>query len=608
MTRQLNHSYEVEVLQEHESIQSFDYSDGDEVEIRLLSALKACKDLGATSAELSRHVTDWPSKYHLSPSRHNLLRSIDWDEGTQILELGCGCGAMTRYLGESGADVIAVEGSMRRKEIAAQRCRDLPNVRVICNNLMDFTTSQRFDIVTLIGVLEYAPRYIVAKDPISVCLKKAASFLKPDGVLVLAIENQLGLKYFNGCDEDHLGWPYYGLHGLYCKDEPTTLGRAVLESKLTDAGLPKHRIFFPFPDYKLPQVILSESALTTQGFDAAALLAGITSGNVAGEFHPNFHENLAWRAVVENGLLSHLTNSFLIVAASTDEALRKLETDWIACTYTTSRTPSYATETRFTQAGNKILVKKQRLYPEIPLPNVTLPTGGLKHLSDTVSDYIVGTPYLLDLQRRLGRNEGIDGVIEWAAPWLELLLAHSSVSESGLVLPGEWIDAIPQNFILDEDGRLRRIDNEWRIDGTVPLETITLRGLLISLGMSPTSIALQGVKIRDLLKEISASKGVSITDAAFDSFLNSDSKFISAVENRNQDEARQRLGLALDYHVTCQVTPEPAIDYYNRVVKELREEILRVKSTVSWRLTKPLRGVWNFFLLSAVRYLPRKRL
>lgn len=77
---------------------------------------------------------------------------------------------------------------------------------------------ERFDVVTLIGVLEYARKYFSVEpgnDPVKATLEKARRMLKPGGVFLLAIENQLGLKYFAGRPEDHNGVPMYGIEDLY---------------------------------------------------------------------------------------------------------------------------------------------------------------------------------------------------------------------------------------------------------------------------------------------------------------------------------------------------------------------------------------------------------
>ena len=573
--------------------EGMDYSDGADVEGALLCAVEGASDLSSTSNELVKAVVDWPTEYHFSYRRHNLLRSLNFAPGSSILELGCGCGAMTRFLGESVSDVVAVEGSPSRAQIAGERCRDLPNVRIVCDNLMTFDTGRRFDFVTLIGVLEYAPRYISAIDPIVDCLKRAAGFLKPGGILIIAIENQLGLKYFNGSPEDHIGVPYYGLLGLYRHNEPTTLGRVVLQKKLAAAGLPHSHFSYPFPDYKLPQVILSDKAVSTPGFDAAALLAGIASGAAGYDgFHPNWHENMAWRPIIENGLLSQLANSFLILAAVSEDALRRSEMDWLACAYATNRTPAFATETRFTSSSDSISVEKCGLFRDEAVPKVCWFGNRLLHQPDSVCDYIFGRPYLLDLQERMGRGEGVDSVIEWAAPWLEWLMDNATTSEEGDVLPGWLVDAIPQNFIRGVDGVLRRIDDEWRMENPVPLTTVIIRGLVNALGLSPTSGLLSGVSLEGLIVRVAAERGIVLSKAAIERAAEHEGMLRSIVYAGNSDDSKLMFMSSLERppgnHFSVLLS-----GYQQRIQEDLTMEINRVKKTVSWRITAPLRGLWN---------------
>lgn len=566
------------------------------MENRLLEVIRSCHDLSCVSAELQAHVTDWPSEYHLSSARHNLLRPFPFSPADRILELGCGCGAITRYLGESGARVVALEGSQRRAVIAQERCRDLPNVTIQCSNLMDYRTDERFDYVTLIGVLEYAPIYIHADDPVLACLQHARSFLKENGTLILAIENQLGLKYFNGCDEDHLGKPYYGLHGLYHQDEPTTLGRAVLENRLISAGLPHHRFSYPLPDYKLPQVILSDEALTTPDFDAAALLAGIASRNPEGAFRPNFYENLAWRPIIVNGLLPQLANSFLIVASASEGALLPHEPDWLACTYTTGRIAAYATETRFRISGADIVVEKRKLHPELSPPLVKFPEGRLTHRPKGYSTYVYGSPYLLNLQQLLGRGEDLASVIEWARPWFALLLGHAASREDGmLLLPGDWVDAIPQNLIRTTDGRVVRIDEEWVIDGAIPLHWVIMRGLINALAISPCSPTLQNTSLKRTI-EIITQQHQAVDEDAFQVAINYESSLQAAVRGESVSEWHQHLDRMLQEPARFYLTSPSAHTYCHQLeahIASLGKEISRIKSTVSWRITKPLRLLAN---------------
>ena len=94
----------------------FSYSDGVSQEEVLRGVLRKAADLGSDSRELERHITDWVTEYHLSRKRSQLLRGFAFRRSDRVLEVGCGCGAITRYLGETFDDVVAIEGSHARAE------------------------------------------------------------------------------------------------------------------------------------------------------------------------------------------------------------------------------------------------------------------------------------------------------------------------------------------------------------------------------------------------------------------------------------------------------------------------------------------------------------
>jgi SAM-dependent methyltransferase len=205
---------------------SFAYSDGDTVEDYLLQQIRDAADVSVGSADLAAAIRDWPSMYHLSPARSHLLRPLSaLLNKKNILEIGCGCGALTRFLGELGCTVTALEGSERRARITRERCRDLDNVRVVCDNFDDFRCEDKFDIVLLIGVLEYSHLFIKGPYPPLDMLRRTRSYLRPEGQLIVAIENKLGLKYWAGAPEDHTGRPYDGIEDRYTTDTAVTCGR-----------------------------------------------------------------------------------------------------------------------------------------------------------------------------------------------------------------------------------------------------------------------------------------------------------------------------------------------------------------------------------------------
>ena len=90
------------------------YTDGDAEEQALLHIVQSAADVSLFSPDLGRACEDWVRSYHFSPARANILRPFESAlSGAHVLEIGAGCGAITRYLGENARRVTAVEGSLQ---------------------------------------------------------------------------------------------------------------------------------------------------------------------------------------------------------------------------------------------------------------------------------------------------------------------------------------------------------------------------------------------------------------------------------------------------------------------------------------------------------------
>ena len=76
----------------------------------------------------------------------------------------------------------------------------------------DIVFDKKFDYITLIGVLEYQDSYTETPNPYRDFLINIKRLLKPDGKLLIAIENQYGLKYWCGTPEDHVGIPFESIN------------------------------------------------------------------------------------------------------------------------------------------------------------------------------------------------------------------------------------------------------------------------------------------------------------------------------------------------------------------------------------------------------------
>ena len=206
----------------------------------------------------------WPVFYHLASLRKNILNWYPFKKDADILEIGAGMGALTRMLCEKGKSVTSVELSKQRASAISNRCKDKENLEIIVGNFNDIKFEKKFDYITLIGVLEYAPIYTNTEDPFYDFLAYIKTLLKPNGKLLIAIENQFGIKYFSGANEDHLGKKFEGILGYKSNKKIRTFGKNELVKILKNVGLEYYKFYYPMPDYKMPINIFSDEYIPTK--------------------------------------------------------------------------------------------------------------------------------------------------------------------------------------------------------------------------------------------------------------------------------------------------------------------------------------------------------
>ena len=460
----------------------FGYSDGESEEQRLLDILRHASDLRTGSLELRAHINSWVSEYHLSPQRASLLIPFaDLLRGKRVLDIGAGFGALTRFLAESAASVLAIEPSHRRALGCLARCRDLPNVQVVCTDLNRMPEGLKADVVVAVGVLEYSRMFgpPVPEAPLGF-LRELLTHVGEGGTLVLAIENQLGLKYLAGAPEDHTSIPFTGVEGRYTASGPVTFGRAKLEDLFGEAGFQWTRFFYPLPDYKLPGCVISEKAFASRRQVARTLARLMSAPDRGVPWARLLSEELVWPVMVENGLGPHVANSFLVFAGMG------------APSRTLDASSAYVVPGMRRRCYNKLttvdlgrnVVARERLYPEDSPPETARIVQRFPH-EEPLLDYPLLGEGLLEIMNTPGWTE--DRIAAWMWPLVQFLRSRSDAR--GL-LPPDYIDCTPFNIACNGDDWLL-FDLEWTADEPVPLSFVLCRGVFWAIAR-PLSTAISG--------------------------------------------------------------------------------------------------------------------
>nr|QED89916.1 bifunctional methyltransferase/glycosyltransferase [Klebsiella pneumoniae] len=462
--------------------QDISYSDGDYEEQRLAKIIASAHDLSIFSSELRNQCVDWQTLYHLSSQRGNILRPFQDKLKGRVLEIGAGCGAITRFLGENGGQILALEGSQRRASIASSRTRDLDNITVLAERFDDFQTEEKFDAITLIGVLEYASMFSSAEHAAAAMLEKIRGFLKPDGYLFIAIENQLGLKYFAGTPEDHLDKVMYGIEGRYKLGEPETYGKVTIERLLNSSGYQTVEFLAPYPDYKMPSSIVTERGCKVREFDAGAFAWQTVSADPQLPHELNFSLTDAWPVIFKNGLGMDLANSFLIAATASD--VPGLDANILAYHYSTQRKRAYAKETIFSLDNGAVSICYEKFANTVESQHEGYSCELIKNPA-----YYCGTPLSLKFVT-LFTSSGwtVDAAVNLVTEYLGYL--QSFLTEDGVAgpinqtIPGKFIDAVPQNIILDAEGHANLFDCEWCAPQPIETGHLLFRALILLMQQS----------------------------------------------------------------------------------------------------------------------------
>lgn len=283
------------------------YSDG-AVEEELLEIAKSCR----TNQDYNRVIGErksWPVMYHFSHIRHNIVSWLPISGNHKVLEIGAGCGAVTGALARKAGRVDCIELSEKRSLINAYRNRDYDNVTIRLGAFEEVEKhlTEKYDYITLIGVFEYAACYTENEKPFHYMLDCIEKHLAPGGKIVIAIENRMGLKYWAGCAEDHVGRYFEGLEGYPNTTGVHTFTKKELEKLFAEAGDFAYTFYYPYPDYKFPFSIYSDKYLPRKGdlkennnnFDRRRL--GL------------FDESKVFDTLIDNDLFPEFSNSFLVL-------------------------------------------------------------------------------------------------------------------------------------------------------------------------------------------------------------------------------------------------------------------------------------------------------
>jgi hypothetical protein len=355
----------------------------------------------------------------------------------------------------------------------------------------------------MIGVLEYAPTFFGGPDPQAAFLRRAGELLEPDGALLIAIENKIGLKYICGAPEDHTSVVYDSIYDYPDFKGVRTFTRKELAEVLRSAGFDSIEWFYPLPDYKFPHYVYSDSVAprdSNRVWDVCAQKA-------VGNHREIISEKLFGRTLARAGLFHEFANSFLVVARrnpvpSTSVRCLKFTGD------NQARKPQFKMESLLLETnGERVLLKQPVTTEAAEFVHVIAEReqGAVKYfgsaakvVTGVIENDAIRYPFLpfptmeeaVVERLRLGAVEEADTMLKDYCQFVrnlprsrvypEAFLASLGIPSGGFAekpvcLNAGPIDLIPANILIAPDC-WHLLDHEWFFDFPVPVDYVLYRG------------------------------------------------------------------------------------------------------------------------------------
>lgn len=452
------------------------YSDGD-IEDKIISLIASNPDTDYEET-ISRNYS-WPVFYHLTRIRQNLLNWYPFNSDSDILEIGCGMGAITELLCQKASSVTAVELSKKRATATYLRCRSYDKLEIIVGNLNDIHFNKKYDYITLIGVLEYQNNFTNSDNPFVAFLNTIRKLLKPDGKLLIAIENKYGIKYWCGAPEDHSGIPFDGINNYNFSNIARTFSKAELDSIIKKSGFKNLYFYYPLPDYKMPQTIYSEKYLPKTGsIDNWIPYYSINNNSMISD------EKHLYNDIVDNNVFEFFANSFLVECSISNTELGEIDYA-VSSPFRNAQFDIITTHSKKRGFCKTATHKSIELLHTINDNHKELASRGL-HVCKTslendtlISETINGTP-LTQLLINAYKTRNVDNVykifdkifdeIKKSSDTSNILndifnntneLTLINLDDNDKILANGFIDMVHKNCFVDNDNNYVWIDQEW---------------------------------------------------------------------------------------------------------------------------------------------------
>ena len=212
----------------------------------------------------------------------------------------------------------------------------------------------------------------------------------------------------------------------------------------------------------------------------------------------------------------------------------------------------------------------------------------------------------------------VEQLQEWIKVWFDEFCAFTALSSLDNVaeqsVPGKYIDAVPRNMIVAENGTTTFIDQEWIFSGELDVSYIAFRALLTSL--SSVRIVARpfedsSLKVLYLLKCVMQCINIEVNEQRLKEYFELEAKLdqlATGKETFNNDEliswfaslklrtfdtqtpVHEKLAWCDEQLITLRQALAQHDEQLSQALAQREKDLKDMLESTSWRITQPLRS------------------
>lgn len=422
-----------------------------EIENKWLDFLE---DASEEEIEQQAEVTDdgWFFE-NFSVMRTAVFQWYPFRKDASVLEIGAGYGAITGVLCDKCAHVTAIEKYRERAYLLSRRYKKRKNLDVYTDDISVLNLKTKYDYIVLGGTFGYQCDGSKELQDYVYYLRNLGSFLNDRGVILLAVDNRLGVQFLCGKPAPSTGMPFDTLMNYPNGSRYHCFLHTELKELASKAGFEYCRVYYPMPDWKYMQELYSDEYQPNEKTVERIVNRYTYAEQAVGD------ERIVFQEFIKNKDFASVSNSFFVEIANKS---RDCDIVYATCTIDRGREHSFVTVLRESQ-----MVEKWPIYGEgydsladIYSNHEELRKMQIPVIEQTFENGIIAMPRIMQptlSEMLMNRKYHVKEKLYEIFDKLNYYITQASVGAGA-----NYIDMVPFNCFYSEKGELLFFDQEFK--------------------------------------------------------------------------------------------------------------------------------------------------